>query len=323
MTKPATLRLTVLDTLRRGPVVIVVDGSHPKHVGLPARVQNQALLVAVADPCDPVVDLRQEDVFRLRYLEDGDLREATIAWTGVFAMTGTNMSGVLGGIVGAPVPAWFGQPQEQKAREFLEQLCSPEIFSGRNIAPVPVCGLRVPPEPTKLEAVQRCQHLGKAFVIVDLRKMRTDRVPLALRDRTITLLAIAWPGLDTATQVSKNSLAVLVRDHRLGPTQIELPWHAVLAVVSDWGWPRAYTWPDDYPEELLTWTMHTRAKVQEKQPPGHEPMLLIDKATAIGCMVNAQGEWGVGVSVPIGAPNTDGQRSRFSVILPPDLPTLQ
>lgn len=286
-------------------------------------MRDKALLVAVADASDHLVDLRHEDVFRLQYLEDGETHEATIDWNAVFAMTGTNTFGTMGGIVGEPVPGWFGQPQEQKAQEFLEQLCAPELWAKRNVAPVPICGLRTLPQQHKHEDVQRCQRLGKAFVIVDLRKMRPERVPVALRDRTITLLAIAWPGLDTSTQISRSSLTVTAHDHGVAPTRIELPWHAVLAVVSDWGWPRAYTWPDDYPEELLTWTMHARQKVQEQQPPGYEPMVLIDKVAAIGCMVNAQGEWGVGVTVPVGTPNAEGRRSRFSVILPPDLPTLQ
>lgn len=108
--------------------------------------------------------------------------------------------------------------------------------------------------------------------------MREDRVPPALRNRTITVLAISWPGLDTETKISRSSLAVTVQDHGMPRTRIELAWRAILAVVSDFGRPRAYTWPDDYPEELLTLTMNARKKMQQKQSPAFEPMIMIDKA---------------------------------------------
>lgn len=99
MITPATLRLTCPDTQRRAPVIIVVDGSNRKLAGLPARVRDQALLVPVTDASDRV-DLRNEDVFRVRYLEDDEVHEATIDWSAVFAIVGTNMSGALGGLVG-------------------------------------------------------------------------------------------------------------------------------------------------------------------------------------------------------------------------------
>lgn len=325
-TATQTLRLTVLDTLRRGPVLIVVDGSHPKHVGLPesVRTHGHALLVPVADSADRV-DLTEEAWFRLRYFHDGKVLEATIDWGGVFAMIGTNILGAAGGLVGGPgVPAWFGGPPGPRAQAFIMQLTAPAEFAKRKFTPVPLCGLRAPPDANKLQAIQRCQRLGKALIIVDLRKLRPERVPEALRDRSIAVLQVDFPGSQPATSLSRSALSVEVREQGMKPTTLNLPWDAILAVVSEWHWQRAYVWPDDYPEEMLTWTMHVHENIRDGSKPGQTVLAVVDPGgLALGCTADAQGHWALSLAVPVGPAGPEGLRPRYFMSLPADLPVMQ
>lgn len=239
--------------LVHGPLVVLVDGGHPRHQGLPAAAHAHVLKVDLADATDRV---RLDDPTHLivEYQDEEVTRIARLAWAAVFFVAGrAEPDKVRRLLLHDRLPACFEPDRAANVNRLLNQM---GLGVGRPGAPE--WNLRVTPQtlsndgdrddwcPDRREAVETllARDGGKAIVLVDRTSsgLQVPELP-QLSGQAEFMVGRAMPGFQVDTEGESLAWSQPGPGARL---EFRLPWHAVGA-VQDPESGRGWWWPAELP----------------------------------------------------------------------------
>ncbi len=246
-----TFRDVVLGMLERAPVLVLVDGRHPEHRGLPDGAASGVVLLQLAGTQgQAVVQAGAETALRVPYgAASGMDLEAVLAMAGVFGLLGVRPDGTAGLLTHGNLPPCLGQHPEAGLQLLLEALgIAPRQTWALQIDEAAVLEGRTALEPDKRTAFLRAREAHDGSVWVLARGAVPGTQPPAAHAQMPAFgvrIMPATPGLAIDDDALRWDEAT-----PQGPHRVVVPWAAV-GIVQSPDYQLGWAWIDDLPAEMV------------------------------------------------------------------------
>lgn len=246
-----------------GPVLLLCDGDHPGHRGLPQRAAGKVVVVQLAGQSDLERLLRSEPSVTVPYgTDDGDC-EAILDRAGVFGLAGRQGDNTQVVLRQAP-PALLGPSPPLALQQILAAvgLTALDGEAANSGQPAPALLLLAPPQQmTPRQAVQWATRHGIGLVLID-GLAPAVLVPSGLQAQPVVAVPVGMPWVQSELELDDEGLSAVIPDGNGAPAELRAPWTAVISVNSlggavhgSWNWP-------DHPSSGLRHVMAAQAQAE-------------------------------------------------------------
>ncbi len=244
-----------------GPVLLLCDGDHPGHRGLPARASGKVVVVQLAGQADLDQLLLTSPWLSVPYGTDHGDFEATLDREGVFGLAGRQGDSTQVVLRQAP-PALLGASPPMALQQILAAigLTAAGVGEAAPTQPAPDLLLLAPPQlMTPRQAVLWAMRHGLGLVLVD-GLAPAVLVPGGLQTQPVVAVPVRMPWVISELELDDEGLSATLPDGHGQQGELRAPWTAVISVNSlggavhgSWNWP-------DHPSPGLRHVMAVQAQ---------------------------------------------------------------
>lgn len=244
-----------------GPVLLLCDGDHPGHRGLPQRASGKVVVVQLAGQSDLDRLMLPEPSLTVHYgTDDGDC-DAILDRAGVFGLAGRQGDSTQVVLRQAP-PALLGPSPPLALQQILAAvgLTALDGEAATTTQAAPALLLLAPPQQmTPRQAVQWAMRHGMGLVLVD-GLAPAVMVPSGLQTQPVVAIPVGMPWVQSELDLDDEGLSAVIPNGQGEQAQVRAPWTAVISVNSlggavhgSWNWP-------DHPSPGLRYAMAAQAR---------------------------------------------------------------
>lgn len=266
-----------------GPVLLLCDGDHPGHRGLPAQASGKVVVAQLAGPIDLQRLMLTTPDLSVRYGTDNGDYDAVLDRAGIFGLAGRQGDSTQVVLRQAP-PALLGPMPPVALQQILSTmgLTPPDASGAEEAQPAPELLLLAPPQlMTPRQAVQWAQTHGVGLILVD-GLAPAVLVPAGLQTQPVVAVPVGMPWALSEIELDDEGFSASIPDGRGEQGPLRAPWTAVISVNSlggaihgSWNWP-------DHPSSGLRLAMAAQAQAADPSEREHQGQWVLQFDQPIG-----------------------------------------